>query len=671
MLTPHFAPETCGVSDYTACWKARLEGTAEVFLVALADKYHPGILQRKGLLRMGAELPLAERLSLLRQVLEQQHFDAIVFHYVPHGYLANGLPWWLLRLARLLKEQAIPITMVAHEIWMGGAGKPLRVRLRGFLQKILFLRIERLLFNPNIITTSSFTAHQLHRNGLVADWCPVFNNLETDVSSGSIPPSVAAILQAGANTPVLMFGSIPPDTPISAITGFLKLLWFQYQKPVLLLHAGYADVQPLEKIRKASSGFNLSVEVLGPLPAHTINALMQQCKWGMSTYPIQLWSKSGSIAAMLANGLPVAVLGSLKNEALPPPENLPNSILPWIMLTAPEREAFIKDYRRSTPILKDYNQHIANRLHALSGIGGEEINAFEVKPSLTVLITVYRCWPQAAECIRHLKVFAGINGQTEILLVNDDPGSPVPEFMVNAPGVTIINNPVNMGYVASVNRGVALAKGETILLLDADAYIQTPVEAALMLIAKDPEARLLVPVCHLADGTLVRRLYPQPHIVSMLFGQQFEKWWVQKLRSPQMVSHSYAWIFRRVDFLSIGGFDEQLYFLEADVEFCMRLQKAFPGGSRMCGSVQVIHEGGANPIRRNQRVAEWYRSRWYILNKHNAIPFRPLCKGLITIRLQLEKGLAAIFTLTQPGQNSFWRQKSEGRKMLLKDLKNW
>lgn len=672
MLLPHFAPEQCGVSDYSVSWKSRMGNTTEIFIAALSDKYNPGILEQPGLLRMGADIPLDKRLSLLAGLLDQNHFDEIVIHYVPHGYKPNGLPLWLTRLARLLKRKSVPVILLAHEIWMGGPGKPLRTRVKGLLQKRLLLKIVRLLNTDAIITTSEFTARQLQQEGLVADWCPVFSNLGTVSDPSGLPASVSGILQHQSHTCVLMFGAIPPDTAPADFTGFFKMLWLNYQKPILLIHAGHADIHPLEGLERTfSNSFDLKLVILGPLPGPVLNALMQQCQFGVSTYPIQLWSKSGSIAAMLANALPVAVLGRLPGEPFPKPGSIPAGILPWKILEESQRGAYLNQHARSAPILKEYNENIAVTLYALTGLGREKKKATEFKPSYTVLITVYRCWPQAAECIRSLQANASIDRQTEILVINDDPANPVPASIEKLEGVSVVNNPTNLGYVASVNRGVNLAKGNIILLLDADAFLQTSIEPALMLFAGDNEAKLLIPGCQLTDGTNVRRLYPEPHVVSMLFGQGFEGWWMKNSRSPQVVSHSYAWFFRRSEFLALGGFDERLNFLEADVEFCMRLQRSFPGGIRSCRVVKVIHDGGANPIHRNQRVFEWYKSRWFILGKHNAIPFRVICKGFISIRLQIELVLAVFFARLQPARTPFWRQKSDGRKMLLKDLKNW
>jgi len=667
-ITPQFEPSRCGVSDYILAWQAEMGHSVDTTIAALCDRFINGVTQSQGLLRIGSDEGIPMRLQLLQQLLANHRFHFIVFHYVPLGYHAKGLPFWLTKITPILKGYGVPVTFILHEIWAGGKGKPFLLRIKGMLQRQFLTGWLHAFKDPVLLSTSAYTARLIAKEGLAVTWSPVFNNLGQQAQSIGLPTKVLQTCASGKYAVAILFGSMPPDAAPYEVAGFLKEVQNSKGKPLQIFHIGHGNVNAyLDALTAACMGLSINIEKLGPLPSEAINYLMRQSDWGISTYPYELWSKSGSIAAMLANGLPVMVMGKLKGITagiLPP---LPPGLYAWQLLSAQERDQIFEKQGDKRHYF-NYNERINAGLHALTNVG--QSAAASPEP-VSVVFTVYRCWPQALKAIDCVLLQAKAGNITEIILVHDDPGADVPISLLQNHLVRLEHNLKNIGYVASVNKGISLAENEYVLLLDADAFLQDSILPLKRLLDVNKHTTILAPSCLHPDGATVRRLYPVPGIASLFLGQKGEAGLGRVKKAAAVVAHSYAWMLRKSRFVQLGGLDNALHFLEADVEFCMRVEKYFPGGLQQCQATRVVHEGGANPIHRNKRVLEWYRSRWYILSKHGMIKHPRMLKGIIRMRLQAEKGVSGILAMLLPEKAGHWQQKRVGRQALLLDLKQW
>ena len=667
-ITPNFEPTRCGVSDYVLAWNGILGHENNVVIAAIHDRFFKGISDEHGVLRIGKDISLMERISCLQSLMKRYLLTHIVFHYVPFGYHLSGLPIWLIKLLPLLNRTGSSITLLLHEIWVGGNGKPLSIQIKGGLQRRFLLHWIRRLPFAHIITTSAYTSAQLFSEGLAANWCPVFNNLGMGVAEKLTGVSGFIWHENTDKKRVILFGSMPPDASPYEVAFLLETLHVKTGDGIDLVHVGYGEIDAYwNALQAACTNLPVTFTKVGPLSAEEINKLMREADWGLSTYPYELWSKSGSIAAMLSNGLPVVVLGKLPDSGPSFPAELHPNLYAWRLLETKNLEQFFQSNNRVKPY--DYNSIIAARLQAVSGIGN--FNALLQYPKLTVVITVYKCWPQAKKCLEALFNFSDTAEVHEVILINDDPSSSLPEWLKKFDRVKVEMNSENIGYVRSVNKGVKLASNEFILLLDADAWLLEPITPALLLMLCYPQTMLVVPACYNPGGKPVRRIYPAPDFRSLLLGQRVMSKLKKNSPGRPLVAHSYAWFFRKSCFENIGGLDEHLHFLEADVEFCMRLEKQFPGSLVLCSGTRVMHEGGANPIQRNHRVLEWYRSIWYILKKHGYITSPSILKFLVKCRLYVEKCTSAILSKIKFRESDFWIQKKKGREALITEINSW
>ncbi|MDN5283941.1 MAG: hyaD 1 [Mucilaginibacter sp.] len=89
-------------------------------------------------------------------------------------------------------------------------------------------------------------------------------------------------------------------------------------------------------------------------------------------------------------------------------------------------------------------------------------------PHLTVLIPTYNCGKYIEECI--ISVINQKYTDYELIIIDDGSNDNTEEIVnnINDKRIAYLKNPVNMGIVATLNRGLDIAKGKYIARMDAD-----------------------------------------------------------------------------------------------------------------------------------------------------------------------------------------------------------
>jgi GT2 family glycosyltransferase len=229
---------------------------------------------------------------------------------------------------------------------------------------------------------------------------------------------------------------------------------------------------------------------------------------------------------------------------------------------------------------------------------------------VSVVITNYDTWPLTLRCVRALERHSR-DRISEIVVVDDGSKAPPPEELPGS--VTVVRNPRNLGYQASVNVGFRAVSGELVLLLDSDAFpLMDVVEPLVRAFAADPKlgAVSLGTVDELGRAT--QSAQDEPDALGFLLGPRLEGPYMSLRRlwsGPKLVVYSCALAVRRAAFESIRGFDEEFDFLDADLDFSMRLSRA-GWETRLEPSLTVFHKGSGSPQTQSKRVLRCYRNRW-------------------------------------------------------------
>lgn len=293
--------------------------------------------------------------------------------------------------------------------------------------------------------------------------------------------------------------------------------------------------------------------------------------------------------------------------------------------------------------------------------------------SVSVLITNYETWPDAARCARAAVEHSG-DRLDEVLIVDDCSESTGPADLP-AP-IRVVRNKTNQGYVRSVNIGFSHLDSDIVVLLDSDAEpLMDVVPGVSESFAGHPGLGAMA--LHLvdSDGNPTGAVSPEPTVLHYVLGQRAGA----RLRRVtqgdglpppnRMCLHSCGMAVRRDAFADVGGFDEGFDFLDADTDFSMRLRRA---GWELAKSDDIVayHEGGGSPQSTAKRVVRHHRNRWRLLRKHDKLRYPVIAKAGLAIRHGLEYGalrLAGSIVTATPEERD---DKLAGRRVLLRHVWN-
>jgi GT2 family glycosyltransferase/glycosyltransferase involved in cell wall biosynthesis len=260
---------------------------------------------------------------------------------------------------------------------------------------------------------------------------------------------------------------------------------------------------------------------------------------------------------------------------------------------------------------------------------------------VSVVIVSYNTRELLERCLNALELQEGVGFET---IVVDNASSDGSADMVRRrfADAHVIELAENAGFGAANNVASPYCRGEYVLLLNSDAFMEPGSLAALLAAARrHPEAGAVGPRLLNEDGTLQRSAWPFPSAGRLLleaFGLH------RPMRTLGLMEDLGTWDHateRSVDFLvgacllvprdaleAIGGFDEEfwLYAEEADLQrrLVARGQSALftPEG-------EVTHVGGASSKFSAERLRHFYRGQKRFLQKHGG-PFAwPL--GLVAL----------------------------------------
>lgn len=271
-----------------------------------------------------------------------------------------------------------------------------------------------------------------------------------------------------------------------------------------------------------------------------------------------------------------------------------------------------------------------------------------LSPSVGVLVTNFKAWPATEQTVLAALQYGG-EAVCRVLIVDDC--SDAPEAWTGDARVSIHRNAVNLGYVRSVNVGVAKMTEDTIVILDCDARPLTPfVETVLDAFAADEKLGAIA--FTQTDNTQQHRVAcePGPGALDFMIGSSFWHRLPRKLRdwlSPPadyLCLHSCCFAFRRVAYEQVGGFDEAFDFLDADMDFSMCLSRA-GWKTSFTRDVLCFHPGSGSPQSTSTRVIRSHRNRLRLLRKHGLMPAMPLCRILLLARHAVEVAILLIAVL--------------------------
>lgn len=233
------------------------------------------------------------------------------------------------------------------------------------------------------------------------------------------------------------------------------------------------------------------------------------------------------------------------------------------------------------------------------------------------------------------------------IIVSDNGSSDGSQKMLKDkfPEVTLIENNENLGFIKATNKGLKIASGRYIILLNDDTELKNnALEILVDFMDKNPKIGACGPKLLNTDNT--------PQRQGSILGNPF---WKRDEAIPVDFVIGGALLLRKEVFQQIGLMDENLFFYNDDIDWCKSIRKA---GWQIYFVPQalIMHYGGYSSRRTfNRRLfVEGFRGGLYFCRKHYNMVAYLAYRLLLLILLPIP---ILVFTLLLPFNLKINRQK--------------
>ncbi|NTS39527.1 glycosyltransferase family 4 protein [Flavisolibacter sp. BT320] len=300
-----------GVGDYTRRLAAELIAQGhDVRIVAIADKHVQKTTRESqiendisiNVVRIPIFLSYASRLPVVKKLIAIEKPDWLSLQFVIFSYHPKGIPIGLRKfLFEIGKKQRWHIMF--HELWLGmEQNTTLKHKLWGAIQLKLVKSIISKLKPQVVHTQAKVYQYRLLKLGLTPKLLPLFPNIS--VNNNSDKNFVQEHANHEKRLSLIMFGTIHPGGAVKEFVEDLNRYGQDSGVPIRLTVVGRTGKEERNWV-EACTATGIEVIVKGEQPGEVVSDLMQLSDIGITTYPVSLIDKSGTVAAMLAHGLPV------------------------------------------------------------------------------------------------------------------------------------------------------------------------------------------------------------------------------------------------------------------------------------------------------------------------------------------------------------------------------
>lgn len=263
---------------------------------------------------------------------------------------------------------------------------------------------------------------------------------------------------------------------------------------------------------------------------------------------------------------------------------------------------------------------------------------------LSIVIATHNSAEFIGPCLASL---AGGDGlRTEIIVVDNASADRTCDTIRSQhPEVRLLVNARNEGHCRAVNQGIASARGDYVMVLDADTVAMPGALAALVAFFRSGRAAVAAPRMLNADGSLQETARRFPTIANAVFGRQtlltrlfpnnrFAAAYLRRDRSDAVRPFEVDWVsaacmvFPRALVDRLGPWDEGFGGYWVDADWCARARAAGP--VYCVPDARVIHVEQNRPARRKgvRRVIQFHHGVYRFYRKHYTRgPYDPRAVG--------------------------------------------
>jgi len=304
-ITAELPPTVGGVADYTAILSRRLvevsDGTVEPVLVHAGNESTDAIEVEVPTVDLSGECSAAALAETVRQLADESEGPAVVLlEYSGYGYAKRGAPWWLARgLRRVCGTDGVPLITMFHELYASGPPWTSAFWL-SFVQARVVRRLAR--YSDGILANRRDTAEWLHnRASTPVCFSPVFSNVG---EPGELHPweerEPYAVVFGGTGKRALYtkHGSL--------MTKFLDRVGINRVVDI--------GPSPPDCVGRQDG---IQVDIRGLLSPEEVSKSISNAQIGFLCRNPEALTKSGSLAAYFAHGVPSVIAHRHSSEANP------------------------------------------------------------------------------------------------------------------------------------------------------------------------------------------------------------------------------------------------------------------------------------------------------------------------------------------------------------------
>ncbi len=242
----------------------------------------------------------------------------VSLQFVGYGFHPKGIVFTISdKLKKAIDGRKLHIML--HEIWIGDSVEyGWKDRAIGYFQKRSIVKLIRKI-RPRIISTSNpVFRYLLNRNGINAEELPIFGNIQ--IVANPIYEETYRLLnyngfkiEANKREKYVLagfFGTIHPGWNPDVVFGQLLKTWKKLKKIPIIISMGRMGERGANIWNYLNKHYckNIHFINVGEQSSGSISTIMQTLDFGITTTPLALAGKSGSVAAMVDHGLPVLFL---------------------------------------------------------------------------------------------------------------------------------------------------------------------------------------------------------------------------------------------------------------------------------------------------------------------------------------------------------------------------
>ncbi|MBY0118894.1 glycosyltransferase family 2 protein [Paenibacillus xylanexedens] len=278
---------------------------------------------------------------------------------------------------------------------------------------------------------------------------------------------------------------------------------------------------------------------------------------------------------------------------------------------------------------------------------------------VSIIIVNYNTRQLTLDCLA--SVYASQTSyQYEVIVIDNASHDGSVEAIRDAyPEIQLITNRDNTGFAVANNRGMELAKGRYILLLNSDTVVQ-PDTLHTMIYFMDRHPEMGASGCKviLPDGSLdkaCKRGFPTPSAsfyyafgISRLFPDRpkFNQYQLGHLSPddeyPVDCLVGAFMLVRRETIDQVGGLDETFFMYGEDIDWCYRIKEA-GWGIFYYPRTYIVHYKGGSARRKPLKITyEFHRAMWVFHRKHYAKKYNLLTNTAVWVGISLKFTLSLL-----------------------------